>query len=78
MVFVGEKDGVCGGADGMNSLEEGDGIGGRDGRDGVKGGGRYEGGKNSSAFGDSLLVGLDADTAVLGDGHGLKAAVGEW
>ena len=40
-VFVGEKYGVCGGMDGtMNSLEEGDRIGGRDGRDEVKGGGR--------------------------------------
>ena len=57
MVFVGEKYGVCGGTDGINSLEEGDKIGDRDGRDEVKGGGRCEGGRNSSAFGDSLLVG---------------------
>ena len=76
MVVVGKKDGFCGGADGTNTLEVGDRSGGRDGRDGVKGGGRCEGGKTSGAFGDSLLVGLVAGTAVLGDG--LKSAGDEW
>ena len=49
-------------------MEEGDRIGGRAGRDEVKGGGRCEGGRNSGAFGDSLLVGWGAGTAVLGGG----------
>ena len=76
MVFVGEEDGFCGETDGMNSFEEGDRIGGRDGRDEVKGGGRCGGGMNSGAFGDSLLDVGGAGTAALG--VGLKAAEGEW
>ena len=42
----------------------------------MEGGGRYGGGMNSGAFGDSLLDVGGAGTAALG--VGLKAAEGEW
>ena len=74
--FVGEDDGVCGGTDGVNSLEEGGQIGGRNGRDELKSGGRCGGGMHYGAFGDKLLDVGGTGTAVLG--VGLKSAEGEW
>ena len=76
MVLVGDYDGGCDGADGMNSLDRGERIGGRDGSADIKRGGRCAGGMNSGAFGDKLdKIGI-AGTAVLG--AGLEAAGGEW
>ena len=53
----------------------GDSVGGDDGRDGERLGGRCDGGVNSGAYGDREN-GDGAGTAVLG--AGLEAAGGEW
>ena len=50
-------------------------IGGEDGSDGGRVGGRCEGGMNSGVYGDSM-GGVDTGTAALGGG--LEAAGGEW
>ena len=55
---------------------EGERVGGRDGRVGGKGGGRYVGGVNSRAFGERVEKFDETGTAV--HGERLVAAGGEW
>ena len=76
MGLVGEYDGACDGADGMNALAEGERIRGKYGSADGRGGGRCEGGVNYGAFVDRLDNTEVAGTALLG--AGLAVAEGEW